>query len=471
MFSDQLANDWVTVMTNWSDRVALCREYARGDHRQNITPEMAALLRIDETDTLDHFNANYMQKVVDAMADRLIVSQMSVGDEAGQVWVDGVLKANRWDGMQMDLHEAVVRDGDSFIMAIWDEATGRVRMVHELAYDGDWGMIPIYARSDRTELYAAAKVVGMGDDEYLVYIYYHDRVETYISTSVHGDLQPYVNPSSSSSPSNGEESHVQAWAVGRFPVVHYANRPNTMTGLGSSELIAGIPLNDVINRTIMSMVAASELSAFQIMYLIGAAFDGKVTPGMVMVIGGDGIDKETMMMPEVGTLSQNSPVPFLEVIDNMVDKISDVTSTPIHLGGAVQSGEALKEREVALLSKVRRAQVKLGNKHEDVILLVADVARVFGVGDVPVLDDVSAVWMDAQVRNDKEMVENAEKTFNVTNDIELYLENISPVYNWDAEQRSSILERIEQQRRDVLTFASAPALNFEPVLNPLGDTA
>ncbi len=462
-FSDVLANDWVTVMTNWSDRVALCREYARGDHRQEITSEMAQLLRISETDVLDHFNANYMQKVIDGMADRLIVSQMAVGDESAQEWVDGLLKVNRWDGLQMDLHEAIVRDGDSFVMAMWNAEKSRTELVHELAYDGDWGMIPIYARSNRRDLHAAAKVVGMGDDEYLVYFYYADRVETYTSTKAGGDLDPYVV--------DGAESHVQVWDVGMFPLVHYANRPNTMTGLGSSELIPGIPLNDVINRTIMSMVAASELSAFQIMYVIGAAAPAEVTPGMIMEIGADGIDKNEVAMPSVGTMSQNSPVPFLEVIDSMIDKISDVTSTPIHLGSVAQSGEALKQREVALLAKVRRAQVKLGNKHEDVLMLAAGVTRTYG-RDAPALEDVSTVWMDAQVRNDKEVVENAERTFGVTNDVELYLENISPVYGWDAEERMKILQRVQQQRVDVLSFQGlgrpidrAQPLNFAPVLD------
>ena len=457
MFSDVLSNDWVTQMTEWSDRVHLCREYAMGDHRQEITSEMAQLLRIDQTDVLDHFNANYMQKVIDAMADRLIVSQMAVNDDMAQVWVDDLLRVNRWDGLQMDVHEAVVRDGDTFVMAVWDEARGRVRLSHELAYDGDWGMIPIYSRSDRRNLHAAVKIVGVGDEEYMVYVYHADRVETYKADSEHGGLHPYVMDEA--------ESHVQSWIVGQFPVVHYSNRPNTMTGLGSSELIAGIPLNDVINRTIMSMVAASELSAFQIMYLIGAEAPSKVTPGMIMNIGKEGIPKDEVQMPVVGTVAQNSPVPFLEVIDSMIDKISDVTSTPIHLGSAAQSGEALKQREVALLAKVRRAQVKLGNRHEDMITLAANVARVYGTMAVPVVDTVNTQWVDAQVRNDREVVENAVTTFGVTNDVELYLQNISPVYGWTEDDRSEILDRITQQRRDVLSFAAAPPLNFDPVLN------
>lgn len=462
MFRDVLPTDWVTTVDIWSKRVKLFREYHEGKHRSTITTEMAQLLRIDQTDVLDRLNANYMQKVTDAMNDRLIVSELSVGDEFGQAWVDTLLEDNRWDELQIDLHESYIIDGDTFVMVSWDEEMGSVKLTQEEAYNGDWGVIPIYSRSDRRRMHAAVKVVGVGDDAYKVWVYHRDRVEVYMADDSAGQMTPYVE--------EGMDSHVMPYPADVFPLVHYANRKNKSTGLGCSELLNAVPLNDVINRTIQSMVAASELSAFQIMYVIGAEADADVTPGMIMNIGKEGIDKDSYYMPQVGTLTQNSPVPFLEVIDSMIDKISDVTSTPIHLGGSSQSGEALKQREIALLAKLRRAMVKIGNRHEDMVKLASRVARVYGVGGAPVIDRASVGWMDAQVRNDDDIVTNAEKTYKVTNDVQLYLENVTPVYGWSEDERTDILRRIQQSRLDVLRFSAVPELNFGAVLDAEGES-
>lgn len=475
MFRDVVASDWQTQIDLWSKRIKLFREYHAGDHRSTITAEMAELLRIEQTDVLDRLNANYMQKVIDAMNDRLVVTEMRADSDEAQAWVNKLLDDNRWDELQLDLTESCLSDGDTFMLVSWDDDAKMTKLTQEEAYNGDWGMIPIYSRWDKKTLYAAVKIVGSGyDDDYLVWVYYRDRVETYIGAKDGGDLRPHVIVGSEVDVDD-ETPHIQHYdADGEdvFPVVHYPNRRNKSTGLGCSELLNAIPLNDVMNRTIQSMVAASELSAFQVAYVIGAPAEGSIKPGTIINIGKDGIPggPEGYHMPVVGTLTQGSPVPFLEVIDNMVDKISDVTSTPIYLGNSNQSGEALKERDKALVAKSERAQVKLGNKHEDSVTLAARVESVYS-GRGVMLERVSAQWKDAQVRNEETVVASAKTTYDVTGDVQLYLEDISEIRGWTEDERTEILGRIQNATLNVLQFAQSQRepLNFDPVLQSDAD--
>src|SRR5688500_13377528 len=64
-------------------RVALYRDYERGDHRSVITTQMSKMLRLDEEEDtgLTDFNGNYCGIVIDKMAGRLHVSEITTGDE------------------------------------------------------------------------------------------------------------------------------------------------------------------------------------------------------------------------------------------------------------------------------------------------------------------------------------------------------------------------------------------------------
>src|SRR5690349_8185143 len=75
------ADSFKAMIKEQGARVALYRDYERGDHRAVITDQMRKMLRLptEESGILD-FNGNYCGIVIDKMAGRLRISEVVTGD-------------------------------------------------------------------------------------------------------------------------------------------------------------------------------------------------------------------------------------------------------------------------------------------------------------------------------------------------------------------------------------------------------
>ena len=171
-----LPETWEDEITTWGQAVALFRQYAEGDHRAKLTPEMRDMLRVSGG-VLDQFNINYADLVIAKMGDRLTVAGIDADTKPGSDWAVEVLNRNRIDGLQMDVHDAALRDGITFVM-VAPEEDGAVMLAHELAWDGDTGIIPVYDRMGK-RLLAAVKVWYETSTACRVNIYYADRAVSY----------------------------------------------------------------------------------------------------------------------------------------------------------------------------------------------------------------------------------------------------------------------------------------------------
>ena len=138
-------DEWLTETDDWGDRVKLFRDYYDGNHRSKLTGNMKRMLRISG-DAHDQFNENYCGLVVDTYADRLLVERMQGDSDEATMWATELMDANRFDGLQMDIHEATIRDGDTFVLLEYDSDTDRVVFSHEPCWDGETGMIAVYDR-------------------------------------------------------------------------------------------------------------------------------------------------------------------------------------------------------------------------------------------------------------------------------------------------------------------------------------
>lgn len=456
---------WRDQVNKAAKRVRLYRRYMDGDHRAGLTPEMKKMLRVDG-DELDQFNSNYCELVVATEADRLTVQSFNpVTDnkEAATEWVNDLLAMNRFDALQMDVHEATLRDGDTYLMCDYDSEEETVRWAHELAFDGDVGVIVVYDRMWR-KIEVAIKVwyeAGFGDNR-RVNIYYPDRIEKYTAWD-DGALTVMTNADGG--------AVVEPWLPGVVPIVHYKNRLRGSKEGGMSELDAVIPLQDALNRTLYSMVMVSELSAFQIKIARGFEPPQDLTPGMWVVIsryetGENGsevaVPLEQGDIADASVLPQGQILPFIEQSSYLINQIATVSRTPLPatMGGDSQSGEALKQRETGLLSKIKKAQVIIGNAWEDALGLSAKVQNAYGGEQAPAVRLWSALWRDAQIRNDGDIINNALAVRDAVGEAE-FLRLISQVFDYDdGKIRELLAESDNRERSRVIALASGlPGFN------------
>jgi hypothetical protein len=447
---------WASDQTMRGDKVALFRQYADGDHRANLSKEMQRMLRINTSSSMNRFNDNYCDKVIQTEVNRLRVSGFESEGEGGPNdlladWVADVLDANRFDGLQNEVHEAALRDADTAVMVSWDNDKQRVVLTHEPAWDGSQGMLFVHGPDNSVQ--AALKVwqesrESLGDTT-RVNVYYADRIEKYVSRGggslgryeVEGEPWPAMLPAI-----NGEPLGVT--------VVHFPNRAAGFTPYGRSEIENAVPLQDALNRTLTSLVMASELTAFQLKVAIGFDPPADVAPGSWIVVGKGGVSPDQRV--DAFVLESGQVVPYIQAADWLVGQIGKITDTPLpeFMGGDVTSGEALKQREVNLIGKVQRFQTTIGNRWEDVLVLAHRLQTAFGSKKPPAFTQFSCSWDSPELRNDTEIVNNAKILFDMGFEREA-LRQMATVFQWDEAKIDQMME--ERAAGQVNALAQLPA--------------
>lgn len=517
---------WEQGETLRAEKVARFRRYAEGDHDNRMTTEQRRLLNIKGgTEDSSAFNDNLCSIILDTMLDRIQLTGVNASapklpptkpaaptlpapveaevipdteddaeppdplgagadaqDEAPpetsveevdpiQQWVDDLLERNRFDALQVDVHEAALRDGNSYLMVYPEkEKAGTpdeqtvVSFSHETAYDGSYGMVVLYETTNSATPMLAVKVWRVSSttiaDTVRVNVYYADKIERYVSVSsgvsgvVTTSLQPY---------SGDGEPAVIPWLMPDgtpigVPVMHFRNRGSSADNFGLSELENVIPLQDATNVTLYSLVATTLLSGFPIRAMVGYDAPADVAPGRVISIsfknqGGAYVtDENTARYLASVRLEQYEVAelnPMIEVLKYLKGEMYAVTNTPTDDVAADASGEARKQSEVKLIGKVKRFEVRNGNAWEDAVRMAARVQEAFA-GDTPPLDSetkLSAAWKDAEIRNDETFVASMLNQYREgVIDQRTYLEKVADIYDYTPEDIDKIIERTEHAK-------------------------
>jgi hypothetical protein len=406
---------------------------------------MKEMLRISGGDDTE-FNINYCNMVVQTIADRLVIG--SVQSEKASDWVGAMLAWNSIESLQMDVHEAVIRDGDTFVMVGYDDVDNMPKLSHELAWDGEVGVVPIYDPSN-TLIIAALKVwwavYDTIDENNKRVVMPRQRCNLYLPDMVYKywfDTWELI-----------EESE---WAVGYVPLVHFRHNGRANLARGISEIAPILGLQDSLNRTLVSMTMTSELSAFGIRVAIGFPAPTGVTPGMWIEVlerdaDGNPIGLSNDKNVDVKELNATPLVQYIEQADFIIGQISAITRTPLaRMGSDASSGESLKQREIGLVAKVKKAQVRLGEAWMWAVELAGMVSQAYGRANVaPDLGTIVVRWANAEVRNDNDVVANARQVRDDVSKRE-YLRLLAPVFGWDDEAIDKIVADKRGETLDVL---------------------
>lgn len=418
---------------------ALYEDYYEGRHRLAFASEkfrnaFGRLFRC--------FRANVCPPVVDAVADRLVITgfEVDVEDQEAaarvaearpaeqrrhrqearlaaqadvheqhirQVW-----KHNRMDYNAGRVHLQALRDGDAYVI-VWPDPDDPKR---PLIYHQDCKRIRVWYDPDRPGRIVWAvkawrdvdsidpKDIACGvraSARYRLTLYYADRIEKYVTKTKHQQLPERV------SAFEPLEVPGEPWPLpnpyGRVPVFHFANNASTGES-GASELRDVIPLQDALNKALMDMMAAMEFVALPQRWATGLEIqyddDGKPIPPFT-----PGVDRLwTTGSTEVkfGEFAQSDLRQFSDVINDFRMDIARISGTPLHYFALMTdppSGEALKALEARLVRKCRDRQLAFG-------AVWADLVRFCHViQGHPEEVQFRAVWEDPAPRSEKEHAE------------------------------------------------------------------
>lgn len=386
-----LAQDkWKNDNATLAAEVKRYRDYVAGKQDTGLNDRMRKMLNLQPD---QHFNLNRCPEVVETLANRLQVTRMraimaaGVSDKVLNDWLSEVMEYNYFDALQLDTHDAALRDGDSYVMNGWDEAAQLPVLTIEPAFDGVTGMLVVQNPRDATVIEAAAKIwteaISTTEDMTRINIYLPGAVHKL--QQVKGSITPYLE--------DGSTDGIYPWVNGKnqpigVPVVQFPARGFGTTGHGKSKLKDVLPLQHGLNATMHSMVGVDLLSAFPINIMIGWNAPTTVEPGMFYeIVPTDAEGKRMKPSAEVAewlktikihTIQGAVLTEFIATVKFFEQAIDQVGNIPNYRSGSTESGEALKQREAALLGEVRRCHVSFGNAWRRVFELAVEIATVFG---------------------------------------------------------------------------------------------
>ena len=377
------------------DDYELARRYYGGEHDTAITDRLKKFLPPRMA-----FRDNFMNVVVDSLAERLKVIGFNSEDEDFAEWSWNLWQQNRMDYVQVVVHTEAVMLGDSYIICDWDPEAERPRWTHQMPEM----ILPHYNETTRQIDWVSKKWIShpnIGDEpETRLNLYYPDRVEKYRAKG--GIWSPYQD--------DMDEEWPVPWldrtgAPLGIPLIHFRNRPMG-EDFGQSEIINVIPMQDLLNKTLIDLTMILDTLAFPQRYTLNVAHNSsrlEIMPGSVAEFHSeyDG--------GQVGQWQAASVEGPLKAIESLVQHIAGTTRTPQHLFqimGGMPSGEALKTAESGLVNKAQQRMVNFGNAWEDCLMMALRIQTAFGA-TVADAEEVmlETTWDDPETRNEQSHME------------------------------------------------------------------
>lgn len=406
--------DWRNSIALEQDRsVVKARKYHDGEQLVFLTDRLKQFLNADQSDVT--FRLNVCRIVVEALTERLVVKGFDAATPELKTWAEQTWQAARMDAVSDDVHEQAARDGEAFVIVDWDQAAGRPRFTAHPCYTstsiegGDgYGVTMVYPGEDVSQapLYAVKRWSEFVDDAQTISqqrstYYFADRIEKYVYGGG-GWVQTSDDPAEPwPIPWTGADGK----ALG-IPVIHFKNKSLR------SEAWDAIPMQDAINKTLVDLLAAADMTGFRIFVALGfiPTTDGKSAEA-------DGSNAVTIAPGQMIGTTRSSAETSLSAIDgadvgpmgamlkDLILLLAMVTNTPLsrfQASGQVAAEGTLKQQEEPLMAKVRSRQVLWGDAWEDALRIARRVENKFGSGGLDESVQLYTQWQDAQTRTDAE---------------------------------------------------------------------
>ncbi len=400
------ANPVSQAMIQWLDQQLAARradydrarKYYGGDHDVRLTDRLEAYLQRNGKGFAD----NFCEVVVDALAERLTVIGFSGADDNLNQYAWDTWQANRMDDTQVSIHTTAAMLGDAYVLVDWDEDNKRPRFTAQMPEM----IIPHYnettGQMDWLSKKWQDKPIG-GNPETRLNLYFPERLEKYIASG--SAWRQFMDEGDEAWPLPWVDKSGQPLGV---TVLHFRNRRDD-TFYGTSELDNVIPMQDLLNKTLVDLVMVLDTMGFGQAWTLNVDHEAShlnVVPGSVWDLHSD-----EEVDAQVGQWPASDPGGILKAIELIVQHVAGISRTPQYLfqimGGA-PSGESLKMAETGLVAKAKRRQVNFGNVWEDAIHMAAKLEATFGTISLAPDSTVETLWEKPESRNKVEEMAELE---------------------------------------------------------------
>lgn len=449
--------------------VLLARNYYDGAHETFLTARLREFLNANA----DHeFNLNVARQVVDAVTERLIMLEVGTteGDDGAnrtplQLWTDAVYSANDLDIIQDTVHAKAASDGEAFVFVEWDAGDGKVIMTPWQRYtdatlDGDGEGCKAHYPNDNGFLpmqYASKRWVERLDNgraRNRCNLYYPDRVEKYEVTAA--GFVPFRDETDAAWPLPWTDSTGQPLGI---PIIHFRNGYDCRP-----EHWDAIPLQRAINKAVLDLLAAGDMTAFQIYAAFGfiPTTDGqplktdasnlaKIAPAMLIGTTRTPSEADLKAIPGASLTS------IIESIESLLAWISTVTATPksrFTFSRQIASEGSQQEANEKLFAKCRKRQAMHDRAWVKAFEMARRIANTFGSADLDAAITFTPHWEELQARDTETQYREWEVKANT---LKVPLEFLWAEAGYTTEQIEAMKATDEYQQRGALTALALTA--------------
>lgn len=335
------------------------------------------------------FRFNFSKTVVDAVLNRLEIDQIETSSPQADAYMANLLEQADIKLDINEIHRNTLIYGDSYAM-VWPDENGKLA----IDYNSPLTTVVIYDQENPRKKLFAAKMWQYADyDTKRIHLnlYYPDRIEKYAG---YGEIENMGTPQGANFILT--ETIPNPW--NEVPVFHF----RTHKPYGRPEHADAFGPQDAINKLVNTHMLTVDYQGAPQRYAlttggnvaemddfsegdtarenIGALKNG---PGELWYLQG---------VQTVGQFPAAEPKTFTEPVNEFVNQMAAITSTPTHYfqkGTYVSSGQALRAAEAPLVKKVKNRQLALESTWRDLFLFMLKIEGITAIIDID--------WAEAEI--------------------------------------------------------------------------
>lgn len=388
--------------------IVLSREYYNGEQWVYLTTRQKEYLGLHTAEE-NEFKLNVCRTIVNSLANELDLTGFAT-DEQGdkkpvQEWLDNVFKSNKLNSLQDTVHQTTLSESETFTVVEWDDELAYPKILHNIRWTGDvpedelqYGMTAVYENNDPTQkLYMVVKQWYQTDFTEAGTPFTYKRRTMYTKDKI---IRLWYDGGTWREYEMDDMPAIVDWTLGGKPM-GLATQHFTNSGYRSEHWDA-IPMQDAINKTLVDILGAEDLTGFQSYFgfNIPPTLDGKepAADGSNVRKIGPGVMNTTSRMPSEASLqvlSGADVTPMLNALTQFILYVAQITDTPASkfiATAAIASAETIKEQDKALRRKASNRRSLFGDVWVQVMNMCRKVANKYGNAGLDETVSIIPVW-------------------------------------------------------------------------------